>query len=103
MKADENVLKLVDSTFVPAERKGELRSRLRRIRGQVDGLERMLDGNRPCLELLTQTASAQEALRGVARLMTRNYLERCAADAIRAGREQEVYDKLLEVIFKLNR
>ena len=103
MKADHKTIAIIEGTFVPDERKLELRSRLQRIRGQVDGVERMLGANRPCLDILTQVASVQQALRGVARLMTRNYLERCAATAIKAGREEEVYDKLLEVIFKLTR
>jgi DNA-binding FrmR family transcriptional regulator len=69
----------------------------------VAGIERMLADNRPCLEILTQISAAQEALRGVGRVMTRNYLERCAATAIRAGREAQVYDELMNVIFKLTR
>jgi len=96
-------LRILDEAFVPDERKAELRERLKRVRGQVEGLDRMLDANRPCLEILTQISAAQEALRGVGRLMVRNYLERCASAAIKAGREQEIYDQLLEVIFKLTK
>lgn len=96
-------LRILEDTFVPDERKAEIRGRLKRIHGQVEGLERMLTDNRPCLEILTQIAAAQEALRGVGRLMVRNYLERCAAAAIKAGREQEVYDQLMEIIFKLSK
>lgn len=97
------VLRVLDEAFVPDDRKTEIRDRLKRVRGQVEGLERMLDANRPCLEILTQISAAQEALRGVGRLTVRNYLERCASTAIKAGREQEVYDQLMEVIFKLAR
>lgn len=96
-------LRIVNEAFVPDERKGELRTRLKKARGQVDGVERMLDDNRSCLEILTQLAATQEALRGVGRLMVRNYIERCATSAIKEGREQEVYDELMEVVFKLAR
>ena len=96
-------LRLLEQTFVPDERKAELRKRLARTKGQLEGVERMLAGNRPCLEILTQVSAAQEAIRGVGRVMVRNYLERCAAEAIKAGREQEVYDELMDVIFKLTR
>ena len=96
-------LRIVNEAFVPDARKGELRTRLKKARGQVDGLERMLDDNRPCLEILTQLAATQEALRGVGRLMVRNYIERCATSAIKEGREQEVYDELMDVVFKLAR
>lgn len=105
MVARKNVvaLRILEEAFVPDERKEELRGRLKRIQGQVEGLGRMLDDNRPCLEILTQVSATQEALRGVGRLMVRNYLERCASAAIKAGREQEVYDQLMEVIFKLTK
>jgi DNA-binding FrmR family transcriptional regulator len=63
----------------------------------------MLAQDRPCIEILTQLSAAQEALRGASRVMARNYLERCATNAIKAGREQEVYDELMDVIFKLTR
>ena len=96
-------LRVLENTFVPDERKTEVLQRLARARGQVEGVERMIDQNRPCLEILTQISAAQEALRGAGRVMVRNYLERCAATAIRAGREQEVYDELMEVIFKVAR
>ena len=96
-------LRILEEAFVPDERKAELRGRLKRLKGQVEGLERMLDDNRPCLDILTQVSATQEALRSVGRLMVRNYLERCAAAAIKAGREEEVYDELMEIIFKLTK
>lgn len=96
-------LRILEQAFVPDARKTEVRNRLSRVKGQVEGVERMLAENRPCLEILTQISAAQEALRGVGRVMVRNYLERCAASAIKAGREQEVYDELMDVIFKLTR
>lgn len=96
-------LRILENTFVPDNRKTEIQARLKRVRGQVDGLDRMLDDNRPCLDILTQVAAAQEAMRGVSRLMVRNYIERCASAAIKAGREEEVYDHLMEVVFKLTK
>lgn len=96
-------LRIINDAFVPDERKAELRARLNRLKGQLDGIERMLDQDRPCLEILTQLSAAQEALRGVGRVMARNYLERCASVAIKAGREREVYDEVMDVVFKLAR
>ncbi len=96
-------LRILNEVFVPDERKGAIRGRLKRLRGQVDGLERMLDANRPCVEILTQVAAAQQALRGVGKLVVRNYLERCASQAIKSGREEEVFDELMDIIFKLTR
>jgi len=96
-------LRVLGEVFVPDERKAEVRRRLARAKGQVEGIDRMLSQDRPCLEILTQIAAAQEALRGAGRVIVRNYLERCASAAIKAGREQEVYDELMDVIFKLTR
>ena len=96
-------LRILEDAYVPDHRKAAIRGRLKRVRGQVDGLERMLNDNRPCLDILTQVAAAQEAIRGVSRLMVRNYIERCASAAIKAGREEEVYDQLMEVVFKLTK
>ncbi len=96
-------LPVVDSAFVLDERKAEVRARLKRVRGQVDGVERMLDADRPCAEILQQIAAAQEALRAAGKLMVRSYIERCATEGIRAGREQEVYDELLKIIDRMVR
>jgi DNA-binding FrmR family transcriptional regulator len=79
--------------------------RLRRIEGQVRGLQRMVDEERYCTDILTQVASVQEALRSVSRELVRNHLEHCASDAIREGgdRASAMYDELLEMVFKLGR
>ena len=76
-----------------------MQSRLNRIEGQVRGISRMLDDQRPCKEVLQQLASVQAALRGVTKDVLRNYLERCATDAIRSG-ETDIYDELMDAIYK---
>lgn len=103
MTSRKATLPVVEAIFVPDERKQEVRSRLNRARGQVDGIERMLDENRPCAEILQQIAAAQEALRAAGKVMVRSYMEKCAAEGIRAGREKEVYDELLEIIYRMVR
>ncbi len=77
----------------------DLQERLARIEGQVRGVARMLEGQRVCLEVLQQLASIQAALRGVSKTVLRNYLERCATDAIRSG-DTAVYDDLMDAIYK---
>jgi DNA-binding FrmR family transcriptional regulator len=77
--------------------------RLRRIEGQIRGLQRMVEEDRYCADILTQVSSAQEALRAVARALMRNHLNHCAAHAIRTGSAEErqgMYDELLEMIYK---
>jgi DNA-binding FrmR family transcriptional regulator len=76
--------------------------RLRRIAGQVRGLESMVDQERYCADILVQISSVQEALRGVSRLLMRNHLEHCATMAIRSGGENAnaMYDELLDLVYR---
>jgi DNA-binding FrmR family transcriptional regulator len=77
----------------------DMLARLSRIEGQVKGVAKMVESQRPCLEVLQQLASVQAALKGVTKTVLRNYLERCATDAIRSG-EAGVYDELMDAIYK---
>jgi Cu+-exporting ATPase len=85
----------------PAIKASNLR-RLRRIEGQVRGLHKMVEEDRYCADIITQVASVQEALRGVARELMRNHLKHCAAAAIRQGdnKADAMYDELLELVYK---
>jgi DNA-binding FrmR family transcriptional regulator len=86
----------------PAIKSSNLR-RLRRIEGQIRGLQRMVEEDRYCADILTQVTSAQEALRAVARALMRNHLAHCATHAIRSGSaedRQAMYDELLGMIYK---
>jgi DNA-binding FrmR family transcriptional regulator len=75
--------------------------RLRRIEGQVRGLQRMVDEERYCADVLTQVSSVQEALRAVGRELMRNHLRHCATRAIRASDEEaeSMYDELLGLMY----
>jgi CsoR family transcriptional regulator, copper-sensing transcriptional repressor len=78
------------------------RNRLRRIEGQVRGLQKMVEDDRYCADIIGQVASVQEALRGVARNLMRNHLHHCAAKAMRSTKREgaeAMYDELLELIY----
>jgi DNA-binding FrmR family transcriptional regulator len=79
--------------------------RLRRIEGQVRGLQGMVENDRYCADIMMQISSVQEALRGVGRELMRNHLKHCAASAIRAGEAEanEMYDELIELMYKNTR
>ena len=85
----------------PEIKAGNLR-RLKRIEGQVRGLQRMVEEERYCADILTQLSSVQEALRAVGRELMRNHLRHCAATAIRAGDEtaEGMYDELVDLMYK---
>jgi DNA-binding FrmR family transcriptional regulator len=87
---------------VDPEIKAANRHRLRRIEGQIRGLQKMVEEDRYCADIITQIASVQEALRGVARNLMRNHLHHCATKALRSGKREEtqaMYDELLELIY----
>lgn len=78
------------------------RKRLRRIEGQVRGLQRMVEEDRYCADIIVQIASVQEALRGVARNLMKNHLKNCATKALTSGKPKDaeaMYDELLELIY----
>ena len=79
--------------------------RLRRIEGQVRGLQKMIEEDRYCADILTQISSVQEALRSVGRELMRNHLKHCASHAIRAGEgeAEAMYDELIGLIYKHSR
>ena len=88
---------------VDPELKASNLRRLSRIEGQIRGLQRMVEEDRYCADILMQVTSAQEALRAVARSLLRNHLAHCATHAIRNGSEDEreaMYDELLGLIYK---
>ena len=77
--------------------------RLRRIEGQVRGLQKMVEEDRYCADILTQIASVHEALRGVGRELMRNHLKHCATSAIRGGDDQaaeSMYDELIDMMYR---
>jgi len=79
--------------------------RLRRIEGQIRGLQKMVEDDRYCADILTQVSSVHEALRGVGRELMRNHLKHCAAGAIRTGGEEadRMYDEILELVYTHSR
>lgn len=77
--------------------------RLRRIEGQIRGLQKMVDDERYCADIVIQISSVQEALRGVGKALLKNHLEHCAAQAIRHGDDKQasaMYAELLDMIYK---
>ncbi len=79
------------------ERRADVLLRLAKAAGQVQGVARMINDDRYCVDVLTQIGAAQKALDGAARVITRNYLERCVTDAITSG-DPLIYDELMKVI-----
>jgi len=80
--------------------KGKARGRLRRIEGQVQGLQRMIEADAYCVDVLLQISAVQGALEQVQKLLLGRHIESCVSDAIRSGsrnERQQKIDELLEV------
>lgn len=76
--------------------------RLRIVRGQLDGLERMVSEGKYCVDVLTQVSAIHEALRGVGKVVVRNHLETCVTDKLR-DRDPAQYDELMDIVYKLSK
>ena len=76
--------------------------RLRRIEGQVRGIQKMVSEDRYCADILTQVSSINEALRAVSRELMRNHLKHCATEAIRSddARANAMYDEILGLVYR---
>ncbi len=86
--------------MIDDETKGKAQGRLRRIEGQVQGLQRMIGADAYCVDILLQVSAVQGALEQVQKLLLGRHIESCVADALRSGsrtERQRKVDDLLEV------
>jgi DNA-binding FrmR family transcriptional regulator len=89
-----------------AGNKTALVKRLHRIEGQVRGVERMVDEDRYCIEILTQIAAATTALESLAFQILDDHVKHCVARALASGDEAEAAEKsreLLEAVRRFSR
>lgn len=79
--------------------------RLRRIEGQIRGIQKMVEEERYCADIMTQISSAHEALRAVGRELMRNHLKHCATSAIKSSEQEAsaMYDELVDLMYKHSR
>ena len=81
----------------------DLLLRLRRVEGQVRGVQKMVEEERYCPDVLMQMSAIHESLRSVERILMKNHLQHCATEALRSGDErkaQRTYDELTELFYK---
>jgi DNA-binding FrmR family transcriptional regulator len=90
---------------VDEDRKARNLKRLRRIEGQVRGLQKMVEEDRYCADILTQISSVHEALRAVGRELMRGHLKHCATHAIQSGEHEAeaMYDELIDLMHRHSR
>ncbi len=80
--------------------------RLRRIEGQIRGIQKMVEQDRYCVDILTQTSAVIAALHGVEDLVMENHLNTCVADAMKSddqNQKAEKIDEMMTVISKFRK
>ncbi|HEY7252434.1 MAG TPA: metal-sensitive transcriptional regulator [Methylomirabilota bacterium] len=85
--------------------KAKTLGRLRRIEGQVQGIQRMVEEDKDCVDILLQLAAVQGAVEQVRKLLLGQHLESCVVDAVRAGNardRQKKMDELLDVLARFS-
>ena len=87
-----------NQAMMDAATKKAVGARLRRIAGQVGAVERMVDADRYCLDLMHQLAAVQAAIGKVGEVVLRSHIQSCVSDAIRSGDERECQRKVEELV-----
>jgi len=72
--------------------------RLRRIAGQVQGVQRMVEEGKYCVDVLLQISAVQGALEQVSKILMTRHIESCVVDSLKAGSERERSQKIDELI-----
>ena len=75
-----------------------LLNRLRRIEGQVRGIQRMVAEDRYCVDILQQMAAITAGLQEVSLIVLQSHIEGCVSEAIRSGEEEELIEELMNAI-----
>ncbi len=81
----------------------DLLLRLRRVEGQVRGVQKMVEEDRYCPDVLVQMSAIHESLRAVERILMKDHLQHCATEALRSGDDkqaQRTYNELTELFYR---
>ncbi len=84
------------------ETKKQIKNRLRRIEGQVRGLQELVEKDTYCIDVITQTSAIKSALSGVEDLLLENHLDTCASNQIKTGNIAKAKQEILAV-YRLKR
>ena len=84
--------------MMDADTKGKALGRLRRIEGQIQGIQRMVDEEKYCVDILLQLSAVQGAVGQVQKLVLGQHIESCVSEAIRSGNTRERAKKVGELL-----
>ena len=78
--------------------KGDLLRRLRKIEGQVRGVQRMIEEDRYCMDILVQLAAIKLAIHNIGLAILEGHTKRCVSNAIRSGDGEQAINEMMEVL-----
>lgn len=77
--------------------KKQIQTRLRRIEGQVKGLQKLVENDTYCIDIITQTSAIKQALSGVEDVLLESHLSTCVIDQVKSGKQGKATQEILKV------
>ena len=77
-------------------------NRLKRIEGQIRGLQKMVEEEKYCIDVITQTSAIRNALKGVEDVLLESHLSSCVVSQIKSGKQKKAVEEILKV-YKLKK
>lgn len=84
------------------EEKDKLIKRLKRVEGQVRGIQKMIEEDRYCVDILVQMSAIESAMKQVGYAVTERHMKHCVSDAIKDGNGDASIDELMKVLKQFN-
>lgn len=85
------------------EEKERLIKRLKRVEGQVRGIQKMIEEDRYCIDILVQISAIESAMKQVGYAITERHMKHCVSDAIKAGDGNDSIEELMKVLKQFNK
>lgn len=83
--------------------KNDSLARLRKIEGQIRGIQRMIESDRYCIDVINQITASSKALNAVSLAVMKGHLETCVSDAMKSGNSQEKIEELIESLYRFTK
>lgn len=84
------------------DNKKMLINRLKRIEGQIRGIQKMVEEDKYCIDVITQSSAIRNALKSVEDVLLKGHLSTCVIDQIKSGKEKKAVDEVIKV-YKLKK
>ncbi len=82
----------------PEEEKQKVLNRLKRVEGQIRGIQKMVEEDRYCVDILVQLSAVQSALKNTGLTITERHMKHCVTDAINSGNGEDSIEELMAVL-----